>query len=267
MVKERKKMIFIKSKDNEKFKLAKSLLKSKYRNREKKYLAEGLRTVELALEYGAEIDSVFLSEKFINNDENINVIEKLEKRTKIFALSDELFKNISDTENSQGIIAMIKMSNLEMEDYNADKHKKIIILDRLRDPGNLGTIIRTADAAGFDMIIMTKGCVDVYNPKVVRSAMGSMFYMDIVSTSQEKALETLKNNNVEIVSSYLKTENLFNKVNYSDKCALVLGNEANGICDFWIDNSDLLVKIPMYGKAESLNVGISAALLMYQINL
>ncbi|WP_185593132.1 TrmH family RNA methyltransferase [Peptostreptococcus russellii] len=260
-------MIFIKSKDNDKFKLAKSLLKTKYRNREKKYLAEGLRTVELALEHGAKIECVFLSERFVSNDENIDVIEKLEEVTKIYALSDDLFKNISETENSQGIVAMINMKDLVIEDYDCNRHKKIIILDRLQDPGNLGTIIRTADAAGFDMIIMTKGCVDLYNPKVVRAAMGSMFYMDIVSTSQEKAFEVLKENNVEIVSSYLKTDNFFNKVDYSERCALVLGNEANGICDFWIDNSDLLVKIPMYGKAESLNVGISAALLMYQISL
>lgn len=266
MVVEREKMLVIKSKDNEKFKLAKSLLKSKYRNREKKYLAEGLRTVELALEYGTEIESVFLNERFINNDENASVIEHLEKSTRIFVLSDELFKNISNTENSQGIIAMIKIKDIEIEDFNIEKHKKVVILDRLQDPGNLGTIIRTADAAGFDMIIMTKGCVDLYNPKVVRSAMGSIFYMDIVSTTQEKALEVLKKNKLEIVSSYLKTEKLFNKVDYSEKCAIVLGNEANGISNFWIDNSDLLVKIPMYGKAESLNVAISSALLMYQIN-
>ena len=267
MVEERIEMIFIKSKDNERFKLAKSLLKTKYRNRERKYLAEGLRTVELALEYGAKIECVFLSESFVENQSNEKTVEELEKVTKVFSMSDDLFKNITTTENSQGIIAIINMKDISIEDFDGEKHKKVIILDRLQDPGNLGTIIRTADAAGFDMIIMTKGCVDLYNPKVVRSAMGSMFYMDIVSTTQEKAAEVLKENNVEIVSSYLKTDNYFNKVDYSERCALVVGNEANGICDFWIDNSDVLVKIPMYGKAESLNVGISAALLMYQITL
>ncbi len=260
-------MLVIKSKDNEKFKFAKSLLKAKYRNREKKYLAEGLRTVELALEYGAKMEAVFLSEKFLNNVENSELINKLEQVTKVYALSEDLFKNISETENTQGIIAMINMKKLDIEDYSRQRHKKIIILDRLQDPGNMGTIIRTADAAGFDLLIMTKGCVDLYNPKVVRSAMGSIFYMDIVSCDQEKALEVLKENQVKIVSSYLKTDKYFNELKYPERTALVLGNEANGICDFWIDNSDLLVKIPMFGKAESLNVAISAALLMYQISL
>ena len=259
-------MIFIKSKDNEKYKLAKSLLKSKYRNKEKKYLAEGLRTVELALEYNAEIEAVFLSEKFTNDSSNEKTIKELEEKTKVFSVSDDLFKNISSTENTQGIIAVIRMKNITVEDFNGEIHKKVIILDRLQDPGNLGTIIRTADAAGFNMIIMTKGCVDVYNPKVVRSAMGSMFYMDIVHSTQEDALKVLKENGVQIVSSFLRTDNMFNDVEYDEKCALVVGNEANGICDFWIDNSDVLVKIPMVGKAESLNVAISAALLMYQIN-
>lgn len=257
-------MFEINSKDNAKFKKAKSLLKTKFRNKEREYLAEGLRTIELAIEYKAELDAVYINSKF--EEENQKLVSELEKLTKVYLLSNELFKGISSTENSQGIIAEIKMKDLEISDFNKEKHKKIIVLDRLQDPGNLGTIIRTADAAGFDMLILTKGCVDLYNPKVVRSAMGSMFYMDMILTTEEEAVEVLKENEVEIVSSFLRTENYYNTVEYREHCALVVGNEANGINDFWIENSDTLVKIPMKGKAESLNVGISAALLMYQIN-
>lgn len=259
-------MIFIKSKDNDRYKLAKSLLKGKFRNKEKKYLAEGLRTIELALQYNASIDCVFVNEDFSKEETNKKTLESLDRSNTCFILSNDLFDKISSTENTQGIIAVINMSKLSIDDFDREKHKKIIILDRVQDPGNLGTIIRTADAAGFDMIIMTKGCVDVYNPKVVRSAMGSMFYMDIVSSDDEDILKILKENKVEIISSYLNTDNYFNEIKYSDRSALVVGNEANGISDFWIDNSDILVKIPMIGKAESLNVAISAALLMYQIN-
>lgn len=259
-------MIFIKSKDNDRYKLAKSLLKGKFRNKEKKYLAEGLRTIELALQYNASIDCVFVNEDFSKEETNKKILESLDRSNTCFILSNDLFDKISRTENTQGIIAVINMSKLSIDDFDREKHKKIIILDRVQDPGNLGTIIRTADAAGFDMIIMTKGCVDVYNPKVVRSAMGSMFYMDIVSSDDEDILKILKENKVEIISSYLNTDNYFNEIKYSDRSALVVGNEANGISDFWIDNSDILVKIPMIGKAESLNVAISAALLMYQIN-
>ena len=154
------------------------------------------------------------------------------------------------------------MMNLSSDDFDPARHKRVLILDRLQDPGNVGTIIRTADAMGFDLICMTKGCVDVYNPKVVRSAMGSGFYMDLLMESQEAILSILKGADLQIVSSSLDTDNYYDEVTYADRCALVLGNEANGINDFWVENSDLLVKIPMYGKAESFNVAISGALLM-----
>ena len=235
-------MTYIKSKDNEKFKTIKSLLASKKRYKEKKYLAEGLRTVELALEHGADIDMVILREG------------------SEFDL--DLYDQVSDTENSQGIMAVVKTKDLSIDDFDPTRYRRVLVLDRLQDPGNVGTIIRTADAMGFDLICMTKGCVDVYNPKVVRSAMGSGFYMDLLMESQEAILSILKGAGLQIVSSSLDTDNYYDEVTYADRCALVLGNEANGINDFWVENSDLLVKIPMYGKAESFNVAISGALLM-----
>lgn len=255
-------MLTIKSRDNERFKLARLLLKSKCRNKEKKYIAEGLRTIELALEYGAKIEYVLIDSQF---SKNIETIKRLEENTKIFILENNLFKQITTTENSQGIVAIIEKNEIRIDDFNSEKHKRIVVLDRIQDPGNLGTIIRTADALGYNLVMITKGCVDLYNPKVVRSAMGSMFYMDIVCCEQEKALEILRDNNVQIISSYLETKNNFEDMKYASKTAIVLGNEANGINEFWIKNSDLLVKIPMFGKAESLNVAISAALLMNKI--
>ena len=250
-------MLYIKSKDNEKFKKIKSLLMSKKRNKEKMYLAEGLRTIELALEYKADIEMIVIRE---GSEFNLNIGDN-----SICTLSKDLYDQVSDTENSQGIMAIIRMKDFSKEDYNPNKHKKILIMDRLQDPGNVGTIIRTADAMGFDLICMTKGCVDVYNPKVVRSAMGSGFYMDILLESQEVILDLLKKSDSQIISSYLSTDTYYNQVEYKESCAIIVGNEANGINEFWIDNSDILVKIPMYGKAESLNVAISSALLMSRV--
>ena len=129
----------------------------------------------------------------------------------------------------------------------------------------MGTIIRTADAAGVDAIINLKGCVDIYNPKVIRSTMGSIFDMNIIQATQDDTIRVLKDKGFEIVSSYLNTDNYYNNVNYKDKVALVIGNEANGINDNLIKSSDTLVKIPIYGKAESLNAAISSAILMYEI--
>ena len=136
-------MAYIKSKDNEKFKTIKSLLASKKRYKEKKYLAEGLRTVELALEHGADIDMVILREG-----------SEFDLDLRIHTLSKDLYDQVSDTENSQGIMAVVKMRDLSKGDFDPSRHRKALILDRLQDPGNVGTIIRTADAMGFDLICM-----------------------------------------------------------------------------------------------------------------
>ena len=177
-------MAYIKSKDNEKFKTIKSLLASKKRYKEKKYLAEGLRTVELALEHGADIDMVILRD---GSEFDLDL-----KDLRVHTLSKDLYDQVSDTENSQGIMAVVKTKDLSIDDFDPTRHRRVLVLDRLQDPGNVGTIIRTADAVGFDLICMTKGCVDVYNPKVVRSAMGSGFYMDLLMESQEAILSILK---------------------------------------------------------------------------
>lgn len=140
-----------------------------------------------------------------------------------------------------------------------------MILDRIQDPGNMGTIIRTADSAGVDAIIALKGCVDIYNPKVIRSTMGSIFDMNIIDASQDETVDILKSLDFNIVSSYLNTENFYDKIDYGSKVALVIGNEANGINEELVSKSDILVKIPIYGKAESLNAAISSAILMYEI--
>ncbi len=140
-----------------------------------------------------------------------------------------------------------------------------MILDRIQDPGNMGTIIRTADSAGVEAIIALKGCVDIYNPKVIRSTMGSIFDMNIINASQDETVDMLKSLDFNIVSSYLNTDNFYDKIDYGSKVALVIGNEANGINEELVSKSDILVKIPIYGKAESLNAAISSAILMYEI--
>ena len=170
-----------------------------------------------------------------------------------------------DTENTQGILGVLKYKERDLINNISKDNKFVLILDRIQDPGNMGTIIRTADSAGVDAIILLKGCVDIYNPKVIRSTMGSIFDMNIIHATQYETVDFLKQNGFNIVSSYLQTDNYYHETNYEGKIALVIGNEANGINDDLISKSDKLIKIPIYGKAESLNAAISAAILMYEI--
>ncbi|MFR9042716.1 MAG: TrmH family RNA methyltransferase [Intestinibacter bartlettii] len=256
----------IKSKDNDKIKYTKSLLKTKGRNKEKKFIIEGYRILTLALECDAKLKYVFINEDFEKKQDHKVLLEELEnKNIKIYKTSNKIFSEMVDTENTQGILAVLRYKERDLVNNINQDDKFVLILDRIQDPGNMGTIIRTADSAGVDAIILLKGCVDIYNPKVIRSTMGSIFDMNIIQTTQDEAVDFLKANNFDIVSSYLHTESYYNETTYDGKIALVIGNEANGINDELISKSDKLVKIPIYGNAESLNAAISAAILMYEI--
>ncbi|MFI3210015.1 MAG: RNA methyltransferase [Peptostreptococcaceae bacterium] len=257
--------MFINSKDNDKIKYTKSLLKTKTRNKDKKFIVEGYRILTLAIECSALIDYVFINEDFENKEEHKTLIKDLEKlKVAVYKTTNKLFEEFCDTKNTQGVIGVVKFNPKNENELSKDD-RFVLVLDRIQDPGNMGTIIRTADACGIDSIVLIKGCVDIYNPKVIRSTMGSIFDMNIVSLDEEDAIKMIKKNDFKIVSSYLDTENFYNDIEYDYKSALVIGNEANGISQNIIDNSDTLVKIPIYGKAESLNAGISAAILMYEI--
>lgn len=256
----------IKSKDNDKIKYTKSLLKTKGRNKEKKFIIEGYRILTLALECDAKLEYVFINEDFENKKDHQELLHQLEqKNIKIYKTTNKLFLEMVDTENTQGILGVLKYKERDMVNNINDDDKFVLILDRIQDPGNMGTIIRTADSAGVDAIILLKGCVDIYNPKVIRSTMGSIFNMNIINTTQEEAVDVLKKQGFSIVSSYLQTDNYYHQTTYDGKIALVIGNEANGINEQLISESDKLIKIPIYGDAESLNAAISAAILMYEI--
>ena len=258
--------IMITAKDNDKIKYTKSLLKTKNRNKESKFIIEGYRILTLAIECRADLDYVFINEDFEKKEEHENFLNILiEKNIKTYKTTNKIFDDLVDTESTQGILGVVKFKSKNIEENLTDENRFVLILDRIQDPGNMGTIIRTADAAGVDAIIALKGCVDTYNPKVIRSTMGSIFDMNVIHTDQEDALRVLKLKNFDIVSSYLDTNNYYNTVEYNYKTALVIGNEANGINEELVSKSDVLVKIPIYGKAESLNAAISSAILMYEI--
>ncbi len=258
--------IMITAKDNEKVKYTKSLLKTKNRTKESRFIIEGYRILTLAIECNADIEYVFINEDFENKEEHINFLEILkEKNMKTYKTTNKIFDDLVDTETTQGILGVVRFKQKNIEESLDDDSRFVLILDRIQDPGNMGTIIRTADAAGIDAIIALKGCVDIYNPKVIRSTMGSIFDMNVIHATQDEALRLLKLKNFDIVSSYLDTNNFYNSVEYNYKTALVIGNEANGINEELVSKSDVLVKIPIYGKAESLNAAISSAILMYEI--
>ncbi|MGL4569752.1 MAG: TrmH family RNA methyltransferase [Clostridium sp.] len=251
-------MIYIESKENAIYKELKKLKDRKGRNKLQKYLIEGFRLVEEALKAGAQIECIFCLEYEDSKTEAL--VKQYNYKGKIYKLNRSLFLEVCDTENPQGILAVIKM-----EEVNSDINGEFYLLcDKLQDPGNLGTIIRTAHASGVDGIILTKGTVDIYNDKTIRSTMGSMFYVPIIIDNDLSYLKSLKEKGFKIVSTSLEGSKDFFEEDLTGKTVITVGNEGNGVSKEVYELSDKKVKIPMPGGAESLNVGVATSIILYE---
>ena len=245
----------ITSKNNNKYKEIKKLLaSSRARSKAGLFVVEGER---ICAEIPKELPATLcVSESYaaLHGVGNFSLV-----------FSDEVFKSLSDTVNPQGILAVVKQplySLGEILDKGA-KEALYLILDDIRDPGNLGTIIRTAEAAGADGVIMSPGCADIFNPKVIRSTMGSIFRVPFVCTELSFAIADMKEKKISIYAACLDGEVYYNEEKYSGKNAFIIGNEASGISEKIASLADKKIKIPMAGQAESLNAAVSAAIIMY----
>jgi TrmH family RNA methyltransferase len=247
-------------------KLIKALKESKNaRSKNLCFFVEGLRSVEEVMKSDFTIEFAIVSDKFmnVNNERSRSLISQLQN-FKLYLISGELYNTLSDTVTPQGIMAVVRMKPFDLTDY-AEGNFLFVALDRIKDPGNMGTIIRTADAAGINAIIAGKGCVDVYNPKVIRSTMGSIFHLPVVQTGDLiTALKDLKNRGGRIITTYLKSEKYYFDVDMTVPTVLVMGKEDEGVSNEIIGISDEVVKIPMSGPAESLNVSIAHGIILFE---
>ena len=185
-------------------------------------------------------------------------------------VTEEVMRKMSDTQTPQGILCVVRRSTLSVEEFlseHADGKLRILILEGIQDPGNLGTMARTAEAAGFDAIIADENTVDIYNPKTIRSTMGAIFRLPILYVGDlTEYIPLVRKNGVKLYAAHLKGSSVYRDVVYGDRVGILIGNEGNGLSDKITDMADELVKIPMHGKAESLNAAVAAALLMYEVD-
>jgi len=256
----------ISSKDNQKVKDIIMLLKGKkHREEQGFFVVEGSRWINDILDYGGMISSVFVAKKTADNF--AAVLEKIKKEigeNNLYCVDDKVFEKLSDTVTSQGILAVVSMKENAVKSALLQV-KKILYLDTISDPGNMGSIIRTALAAGFKSIIL-RNCVDVYSPKVVRSTMGALLKVSLYTeTKNNDAISFLYKSKFNILAATLKGKNVFTLKGGYDKIVLVIGSEAAGICDKILEFCDTQVTIPMQGT-ESLNAAVSAGILMYQLS-
>lgn len=239
-------MQVITSKDNDVIKNIRKLKDKKYREQEKKYIIEGIKLIEEAVEEKAEIDTVVVCEDCVENKTiEQKLMYEIAKYNCVY-VSQKVFNAVTEVTNPQGILAVVKKENKEEDiDYNQDV---IVVLDGIQDPGNLGTILRTVDSVGLNQIIISKKTADAYNPKVVRSTMGAIFRVKvIVSEDLAKTLKEMKKHKFKVVATSLQTEESIYDVDYNKK-VIVIGNEANGVSNEILEIADEKAKIPMLRK-------------------
>lgn len=258
--------MLIKSKDNQKIKLVRSLESKKIRDSQNLYVVESIKLIEEAIKENVSFEFALISESISIKKDVSNLIKCFdENKIEYHMVDNNLFKEISSTVTSQGIIGIVKKTkpNIEniMKNYNF-----MIFCDKLQDPGNLGTIIRTADAFGPCAIILSPCCVDAYNDKTVRACAGAIFRVPIVEAEDShNFIKDLHSNEFTVVSTVVDSSKSFNDIKNPKKICLVIGNEGNGVSKEVKELSDECITIKMTGQTESLNASIAAAISIYEI--
>ena len=252
-------MEIISSKDNKKIKEARKLLIKKYRKNS--YLIEGFHLLEEALKAGRSIKQIFVEENKLAKLTAMIGSEKSLTDLSVNLVSKDVLKSLADSESPQGLIAEVAKIE-EVIDFSASK---FLLLENVQDPGNVGTMIRTADAAGFSAVILLGETADLYSPKVMRSMQGSNFHLAIARMNEEECFAALKQEKISILTTTLSANSVSYKTVEESSFALVMGNEGAGVSDFAVESADKLVHIDMPGQAESLNVAVAAGILMFSL--
>ena len=247
--------MLITSKDNSKIKEIKKLKEKKYRKTA--FIVEGIKMLKEAISEKAEIDTIIIRE---DTELDFKLDSELEK--KVIHVTQNVFETISDVVSPQGVLVVI---NKKIDDNKINQYADYILaLDGIQDPGNLGTIIRTADSANIKQILVSKDTVDSYSPKVVRSTMGAIYRVKIIECENlAKTLKSLQTTGFEIVTTDLHTDKSIYDMNYNKKI-VVIGNEAKGVTQEIRELSNYRVKIPMLGKTESLNAAVATGIMIYE---
>ena len=252
----------ISSKDNEFIKHVKKLKDKKYRDLSNEYIIEGIKLIEEAIKEEAQINQIVICDD-CEKTQNIpkNLMYEIAKYECVY-VANKVFNTISQVNSPQGIFAVVEKNNKNKQiDYKQDI---IIALDNIQDPGNLGTILRTADSIGLNQILVSKGTVDVYNPKVVRSTMGAIFRVKVIECEDiVKTIKETKKHKFKLVVTTPNTQDTIYNINYNKK-VIAIGNEANGVSKEIQDLADYKVKIPMLGKTESLNASVATGIVLYE---
>ena len=247
----------ITSKTNPKIKNLVRLQKASERREQGRILIEGQREIERAQACGFEMEELYVCEPLLREPVNIKT-----KYTE--TVSEEVFEKIAYREGSDGLLAVAKPKYKNLSEFKPRKDALIIVLETVEKPGNLGAVMRTADAAGVDAVIVADPATDLFNPNAIRASIGCIFSVPVYACSTEECISWLKKNGITIYCTYLKASIDYLDADFTKATALVMGTEATGISDAWVEAADQNIIIPMNGIADSLNVSVTTAIVTFE---
>lgn len=256
----------ISSPSNPKIKYFTRLQKSgQWRAKEKLFVIEGDKEVSFAHEAGYTFKDVFICRSLFKNEALEEKLLHTSPTARFFEVSKQVYEKMAYRGSSHGIAAIAEIQTKNLDSLTLMPTPFLLVLKDIEKPGNIGAILRTADAAAVDAVIICGKACDIYNPNVIRASVGTVFFKQIVQADSNTVWQWLKSKGVKIAATSLKATVTYNEADYSSGCALVLGSEESGLSDFWLKNADELIKIPMLGKNDSLNVSTAAAVITYEV--
>ena len=244
--------------------LIKNILKLQEKSRERKkqqlFVVEGKREIELACKGQFDIDSLLFIQQKIEYD----YIKQFNAR-EVIEITQEVYQKIAYRESTEGIIATAKSKYIDLNSLIfKNKEPLILVIEGIEKPGNIGAMIRSADAANIDAIILADPKTDQYNPNVIRSSVGGVFTKNIVISSSDEVIKFFKKNNIRMYAATLQNSNKYTDEDYTKASAIIVGTEANGLTQIWRDHSTKNINIPMQGEIDSMNVSVAAAIILFE---
>ncbi len=235
--------------------------KSSERRKAGLFVVEGRRELMHCLEADFEVDTVFWCPDV---ETGVEPMPSLPEGVRVFQVSKEVYEKIAYRDSTEGVIAEVNARQLTLEGLQLPEQPLVVVLERVEKPGNLGAILRSADAAGVDAVIVCDPLTDLYNPNLIRSSVGGIFSVPCVACTSEECIRFLKSRDIQILTAQLQDSSLYYDTDMRRATAIVMGTEATGLTDQWREAADAHIRIPMLGRIDSLNVSVSAAILMYE---
>ncbi|GHT08211.1 rRNA methyltransferase [Bacteroidia bacterium] len=243
--------------------IQKLISKSKERKEQNRFVIEGARELSLAIAGAYKLDSVFVCPELFSKTDYPDVLQSIRPEI-LFEVSEPVFQKIAYREGSDGILALAQPQSHTLSDLHLPENPFIIVLESVEKPGNLGAILRTADAAKADVVIVCDPLTDVYNPNAIRSSVGCIFTVPIAVSTNAETLSFLKAKKIKTFSAELQASQWYQDTDFTGPSAIVMGTEADGLTGFWLEQADVRIKIPMRGKIDSLNVSVSTAVITFE---